>query len=134
MSKNLQTPEAHHEGLVKGLYDQMKPVLDGSEQPIFIYLDDNHKACNNRLASMLGFKSPKEWAEKPGFLEVYVAEKSRETLSSAYWNAVKKMAASTIQLTWMRKDGATIDSTMILVPMFFQGHLFAVHFVSNIRK
>lgn len=134
MSKNLQTPEAHHEELVKGLYDQMKPVLDGSEQPIFIYLDDNHKACNSRFASMLGFKSPKEWAEKSGFLEVYVAEKSRETLSSAYWDAVKKMAVSTIQPTWMKKDGATIDSTMILVPMFFQVHLFAVHFVSNVRK
>ena len=78
-----------------------------------------------------GFKSPEEWAEKQGFLEVYVTEKSRETLSSAYWNAMKKMAASTIQLTWMKKDGATIDSTMILVPMFFQGHLFSVHFVTS---
>lgn len=37
------------------------------------------------------------------------------------------MAVSTIQLTWMKKDGATMDSTMILVPMFFQGHLFSVH-------
>jgi hypothetical protein len=131
MSKKMQTSEEHHEELVRGLYDQMKPVLDGSEQPIFIYLDDNHKACNNKLASMLGFKSPKEWAEKQGFLEAYVEEKSRETLSSAYWNAMKKMAASTIQLTWMKKDGATIKSTMILVPMLFQGHLFSVHFVTN---
>jgi len=131
MSKKLQTSEAHHEELVKGLYEQMKPVLDGSEQPIFIYLDDNHKACNSKLASMLGFKSPQEWAEKQGFLEAYVAEKSRETLATAYWASVQKMAASTIQLTWMKKDGATIDSTMVLVPMFFQGHMFSVHFVTS---
>ena len=127
----MRTSEEHHEELVKGLYEQMKPVLDGSEQPIFIYLDDNHKACNNKLASMLGYKSPQEWAEKQGFLDVYVAEKSRETLSSAYLTAMKKKTASTIQLTWMKKDGATIDSTMILVPMFFQGHLFSVHFVTS---
>ena len=38
MSKKLQTAEEHHEELVKGLYDQMKPILDESEQPIFIYL------------------------------------------------------------------------------------------------
>ncbi|HKZ88075.1 MAG TPA: hypothetical protein VJ066_02815 [Candidatus Bathyarchaeia archaeon] len=131
MSKKMQTPEAHHEELVKGLYEQMKPILDESEQPIFIYLDDNHKTCNAKLASMLGHKSPQEWGEKPGFLEVYVAEKSRETLSSAYWNAKEKMAASTIQLTWMKKDKTTIDSTMILVPMFFQGHHFSVHFVTS---
>ena len=134
MSKKMQTSEEHHEELVKGLYDQLKPVLDASEQPIFLYLDDNHKACNNRLASMLGYKSPQEWAEKPGFLGVYVAEKSQETLSSAYWNAMNKMSASTIQLTWMKKDGATIDSTMILVPIFFQGHLFSVHFVTSVAN
>ena len=134
MSKKMQTQEAHHEELVKGLYEQMKTILEGSEQPIFIYLDDNHKACNNKFASMLGFKSPEEWSEKQGFLEVYVTEKSRETLSNAYWMAMEKKIASTIPMTWMKKDGAVIDSTMILVPMFFEGHMFSVHFVTNITS
>jgi len=130
MSK-MQTAEEHHDELVKGLYDQMKPIMEGSDQPIFIYLDDNHKACNNEFASMLGFKSPQEWAEKRGFLEAYVNEKSRETLSSAYWQAMEKKAASTIPMTWIKKDGAVMDSTMILVPMFFEGHMFSVHFVTS---
>ena len=64
-------------------------------------------------------------------LEAYVAEKSRETLATAYWASVQKMVASTIQLTWKKKDGETIDSTMVLVPMFFQGHMFSVHFVTS---
>jgi len=127
----MQTSEEHHEELVNSLYEQMKPILDASEQPIFIYLDDIHKACNQKFAAMLGFKSPKEWAGKQGFLEVYVTEKSRETLSTAYWNAMQKMVASTISMTWMKKDGASIDSTMILFPMFFQGHMFSVHFVTK---
>ena len=131
MTPRMQNAEEHHEELVNGLYDQMKPILEGSDQPIFIYLDDNHKACNQKFASMLGFKSPKEWAEKQGFLEVYVTEKSRETLSTAYWNAMQKMVASTIPMIWMKSDGASIESTMILVPMFFQGHMFSVHFVTN---
>ena len=79
ISKKMQTSEEHHKKLIKGLYDQMKPILDKSEQPIFIYLDDNHKACNDKLASMLGVTSAKEWAEKPGFLDIYFAEKSRES-------------------------------------------------------
>jgi len=127
----MQTSDEHHEKLVKGLFDQMKPILDKSEQPIFIYLDDNHKTCNNKFATMLGFKSPKEWAEKQGFLEVYVTEKSREALSSAYWTAMEKKSASTIPMTWMKKDGTSMDSTMILVPMFFEGHMFSVHFVTS---
>ena len=130
MSK-MQTAEEHHDELVKGLYDQMKPIMEGSDQPIFIYLDDNHKACNKKFASMLGFKSPQEWAEKQGFLEVYVDEKSRETLASAYWQAMEKKVASTIPMTWIKKDGAAMDSTVILVPMFFEGHMFSVHFVTS---
>ena len=127
----MQTAEEHHDELVKGLYDQMKPIMEGSDQPIFIYLDDNHKACNKKFASMLGFKSPQEWAEKQGFLEVYVNEKSRETLSSAYWQAMEKKVASTIPMNWIKKDGAAMDSTLILVPMFFEGHMFSVHFVTS---
>ena len=130
MSK-MQTAEEHHDELVKGLYDQMKPIMEGSDQPIFIYLDDNHKTCNKKFASMLGFKSPQEWAEKQGFLEVYVDEKSRETLASAYWQAMEKKAASTIPMTWIKKDGSAMDSTLILVPMFFEGHMFSVHFVTS---
>jgi hypothetical protein len=30
MSK-MQTAEEHHEELVKGLYDQLKPIMEGSE-------------------------------------------------------------------------------------------------------
>jgi PAS domain-containing protein len=134
LSKNLQKPEEHHEELVKGLYDQMKMILDSSEQPIFLYLDDNHKACNSRFAALLGFKSPQEWAEIHGFLDPYVVEKSRETVASAYWNAMEKMIGSTIQVTWKKKSGETIDSTVIFVPMAYQGHLFAVHFVTNVHK
>ena len=132
MSKKMHTAEEHHEELVKNLYSQMKPILDESEQPIFIYLDDNHKACNEKFSSMLGFKSPEEWAQKQGFLDVYVTEKSRETLSTAYWNAMEKKNASTIPMIWMKKDGAALESTMILVPMFFEGHMFSVHFVTSV--
>ena len=130
MSKKMQSAEEHHEELVKGLYDQMKPILEESEQPIFIYLDDNHKACNQKFADMLGFKSPQEWAQKMGFLDVFVTEKSRETLANAYWNAMQKKVAATIPMTWMKKDGAVLESTMVLVPMFFEGHMFSVHFVT----
>ena len=132
MSKKMQTAEAHHAEVVKGLYEQMKPVFDSSEQPIFLYLDDNRKACNSKFAKMLGFKSPQEWAKMQGVLEVSVAEKSRETLMTAYWDAMKKKTASTIQVTWMKKGGGTFDSAVVLVPMFFDGHLFAVHFVTKV--
>jgi hypothetical protein len=73
----------------------------------------------------------KKFDGKEQYQDIFVAEKSRETLSTAYWNAMNKMVASTIQLTLMKKGGVTIDTTMILVPIFFSGHLFSVHFVTS---
>jgi hypothetical protein len=110
----------------------MKPILEESEQRFYL-ADDNHKSCNQRFAAMLGFKSPGNGLKK-GFLEVYVTEKSRETLSTAYWMAMEKKAASTIPMTWMKIDGTAIDSTMILAPMFFEGHMFSVHFVTHVAS
>ncbi len=132
MSNKLKTAEEHHAEVVKGLYEQMRPVFDSSEQPIFLYLDDNHKACNSKFAKMLGFKSPQEWAETPSVLGVSVAEKSQEAMTTAYWDAMNKKIASTTQITWMKKDGGTLDSTVVLVPMFFDGHLFSAHFVTKV--
>ena len=134
MLESQQSELKHHEDLVNGFYEQMKKVLDNSEQPIFIYLDDNHKICNQKFASFLGYKSLQEWAKIQGFLEVYVNENSRNTLMTAYWDAANKMNASTIQITWDKKDKTTVQSTMILVPITYQGHLFSVHFITNSAK
>jgi len=84
------------------------------------------------LATLLGCNSPKEWADIEGFLEPYVAEKSQGTVSSTYWDATKKMKASTIQVTFKKKGGDTVVTTVIMVPMAYRGHMFAVHFVTNI--
>ncbi len=63
-------------------------------------------------------------------MEPFVAEKSQEALVSAFWKAMEKMVASTVLVTWRKKGGGTVDSTVILVSMAYAGHLFAVHFVS----
>ena len=65
----MQTTEAHHGGLVNGFYEQMKPILDNSEQSLFIYLGDNHKACNQKFASMLGSSRPRNGLKDKVFLK-----------------------------------------------------------------
>jgi PAS domain-containing protein len=123
--------DKHHKELVSGLYAQMRQILDASQQPTFIYLDDNHKACNQQFANFLGYQSPEEWAQVPGFIEVYVAANSRNTLMDAYWNAVNNKNASTINLIWIRKNSTTVNSTMILVPISYEGHILSVHFITS---
>ncbi len=120
-----------HEQLVAGLSQQLKQIFEASDQAIYLYLDDVHKACNKRFADLLGYDSPEAWAaaDEP-FPMVFVAAKSRQPLVTAYQNAIERSVASTLDVTWQRKAGGTVATRVILVPIAFEGHLLALHFIS----
>ena len=113
----------------------MKQVFESSEQAIYLYLDDVHKACNERFSTLLGYASPDEWAgtviTEKSFPELFADSKSQEALVSAYLDAMKRMVGSVIDVTWKRKTGGKVDTTVIMVPVAYQEHLFALHFISK---
>ena len=124
--------EEHHEELVKGITEQMKPVLEKSEQAIYIYLDDNHKVCNKKFSDMLGFKSPKEWADAEAPLSD-VVEEDQQGVINAYMSASEKMVASTIEVRVKNiKTGKIVKTRMIIAPVGHAGHIFTTHFFSKI--
>jgi len=123
--------DIHHEELVSGLLNQMKVIFESSEQPMYLYLDDNHWACNKRFADLLGYKSPEELvSQELPILDALVSEKSQDSLVTAYGDAMEKMVGSTIEVTWKKNNGQTVDTNVILVPVAYDGHLFALHFLS----
>ena len=123
-------PEKHHEELVSGIHEQLKEVFEKSTQGIYLYLDDTHKICNERFATLLGFKSADEWAHAVvSFEQLFAEEKSQDRLVSAYQNAMDNFAGSAIEVSWKKKSGETLDTTVILVPIAYKEHIFALHFV-----
>jgi hemolysin-activating ACP:hemolysin acyltransferase len=124
--------QQHHEELVKGITEQMKPVLEKSEQAIYIYLDDSHKVCNKKFADLLGYKSPKEWADAEAPLSD-VVEEDQQSVINAYMNASEKMVASAIEVRVKNiKTGKIVKTRMIIAPVGHAGHVFTVHFFSKI--
>ena len=82
---------------------------------------------------MLGYVSPEEWFKVDvmgAFPNAFVDPKSRQELVSAYQDAMQNSAGSSIKVTWKKKSGGTVDTTVILVPVVFENHVFAPHFVS----
>jgi len=122
--------EQHHEELIEGISKQMKSILDSSQQAIYIYLDDIHKVCNEKFASLLGYRSPEEWANMEDSFEAFVDPGSQETLVKAYRQAMEKLIPSTIKVTWKKKSGGAVATTVVLVPIAYDDHLFALHFIS----
>jgi PAS domain-containing protein len=124
--------QPHHEELVKGITEQMELVLEKSEQAIYIYLDDNHKVCNKKFADMLGYKSPKEWADADAPLSDVVDE-DQQSVINAYMNASEKMVASAIEVRVKNvKTGKILKTRMIVAPVGHAGHVFTAHFFSKI--
>jgi len=122
--------EQHHEELIKGISKQMEGILDSSQQAIYIYLDDIHKVCNGKFASLIGYGSPNEWAKVEDAFETFVDQSSQETLVKAYRLAMEKFIPSNIKVTWKKKSGGTIATSVVMVPIAYDGHFFALHFIS----
>jgi hypothetical protein len=121
-----------HDAAIKEIASQLKPILEHSSQAVYVYLDDGHKVCNANFASLLGYDSPEEWAAvKESFPVAFVADESQHALVSAYQNAMQNMAGSSLEVTWKKKDGEPVESTVILVPLPFKGHVCALHFIET---
>jgi hypothetical protein len=124
--------EKHHIELIKGIYEQLKPILDKSEQAVFIYLDDAHKVCNKKYASLLGYKSVDEWiANNAPLSDVIEADQKR--VIEAYEKASEKLVASSLDITVKNvKTDELIKTRMIITPTVYQGHIFVIQFFTKI--
>lgn len=123
--------QKHHEELVEGFHNQLKEIFDSSKQGVYLYLDDNHKVCNKKFAEMQGFSSPEEWAKVENPIEVGVDQLSQNTVASAYRDAMEKLVGSKIDVKLKKKTGSTFNASVIMVPVAYQGHMFALHFISE---
>lgn len=120
------------EDLLAGVSQQFKGLLETSGQAIYIYLDDVHKVCNKKFASLLGFKSPDEWARAvDSFEQTFADDESKHALVSVYRHAMDRGLGSKVPVTWRRKDGKAVPTDVILVPLEFGGHRFALNFVEK---
>lgn len=120
----------HSKELIEEVSKEFSEILEGSEQGVYIYLDDTLKVCNKNFSDLLGYSSPQEWADvETSFPDAFVADESQEDLISAYQNAMEKMIASQADITWKKKNGEKVKTKVILVPIAFKGHIFALHFI-----
>ena len=128
---NEEHEHKHHEELVSGLYEQLSPVMEHSSQGMYLYLDDIHNVFNDQMAKMLGYSSGAEMKEQADDspLDAFIEVKSHKAVVNAFRNAMEKMAGTTISVTFKKKSGTKVTKKMILIPISYHGHLFALHFL-----
>lgn len=112
--------------------EQWGDLFTTSAQAMYVYEDDHSKACNARFAKLLGYATPEAWASiHTSFPSAFVAPKSQAALVEAFQAAMDEGRASNVPITWKRKDGKTVDTDVILVPVDVDGTRLALHFITS---
>ena len=128
--------DQQHEEWLAAIASQLAPIVDNSREGVYVYLDDRHKICNDRLAKMWGYRSAAEWAATPDFLETFVAgQPDRVQVSTTYHKHVhRELTAYRLRYTVKRKDGRKIRVESQTVPFAYDGQLFAYAFVREVAE
>lgn len=122
--------DAHHEHLIKEVAEIYEPILSSSTQAIYIYLDDQHKICNQKFADLMGYSSINEWVDNETPISDIVTT-DQEAVIEAYGKAVEEMSGSFISATAATKSGSEIDLDIIMVPFTYKNEVFAIHFITS---
>ncbi len=127
--------DQQHEEWLAEIGEQLGPIFANSTGGVYVYLDDRHKICNDKLAKMWGFGSAAEWARTPDFLNTFVATHAdRVRVSQHYHKHIhQRLAPSRFRFTVRRPDGKLVTCETDMVPFAFAGEMFAYQFVRRVR-
>ena len=120
-----------HEDLIGALATHFRPLLEQSPQGVYLWLDEAHKICNERLAKLFGY-TVEEWCAVPSFLVQFVAAEDQQRFVDNYNHVVSELTAPiTFRFRAVRKDGSIFLAETDMIPIVYQGHQVAYHFVRS---
>lgn len=126
--------ESERAEIVRELSEHLRPVFESSPDGVYLWLDEEHKACNERLADLYGF-TVEEWRGAQPFLDNFVAEEDRGLYSWNYHNRVARLAFPvTFRFRGLRKDGTTFAAETDMIPISHGGYAVAYHFVRQVGE
>ena len=121
-----------HEQILREMEEQFGPLFESSPVGVYLYVNDAHKICNERMAQMHGMTA-EEWRNTPTFLNDFIAEEDRETYAKNYQHHVAGLKHPvTFRFRGLRKDGSTFAAETDMIPLSWHGHAVAYHFVREI--
>ena len=119
---------------INELAKQFGLVFENSPDGVYVWLDDDNKICNERLASMFGYPVD-EWSSTGPFLDSFVDEEYQHIYGSNYHNHVASLASPvTFRFRARRKDGSTFSAETDMIPISWDGNAVAYHFVREISE
>lgn len=124
--------EHEHVQILKELAEQFKPLFQKSPEGIYLYIDEVHKICNERLASMFGL-TVKEWESMEGFVNRHTDGKDVDVYVNNYHRHIHQTLTPTrFRFIAVRKDGSKFKAETDMIPFPWRGEMLAFHFVREV--
>lgn len=121
-----------HEQVLREVAEQFGPLFQHSPVGVYLYVDDHHKICNERMAGMHGM-TVEEWQNTPTFLNDFIVPEDRQMYASNYREYVAALKHPiTFRFRGLRKDGSTFVAETDMIPLCWNGHPVAYHFVREL--
>ena len=121
-----------HDDVIPQLAEHLRPIFEQSPDGVYVWLDEEHWTCNERLASMFGY-TVEELTNTPYMLQRLVSEEDQGNMSWNYWNRVQERAFPvTYRFRGVRKDGTMFQAETDMIPFTYGGHTVAYHFMRSV--
>ena len=121
-----------HEDVIPQLAEHLRPIFENSPDGVYIWLDETHWTCNERLASLFGY-TVAELENSPNLLQRLVHDEDQGNLSWNYWNRVRELAFPvTFRFRGRHKDGTFFQAETEMIPLTYGGHTIAYHFMRRV--
>jgi PAS domain S-box-containing protein len=129
------SPKPHeelHGQILSEMAEHFGPLFEHSPFGVYLYVDDHHKICNERMARMHGM-TVEEWQNTPTFLNDFIVSEDRQMYARNYHQHVAGLQHPvTFRFRALRKDGSTFAAETDMIPLCWRGHPVAYHFVREI--
>ena len=124
--------DAAHAELLRELAEHLRSVFERSPDGVYLFLNDRHKVCNERLAHLFGV-TPAEWAALQPFQEHFVAAEDRDRYCWYYEHRVLALAfPATIRFCARRPDGSTFLAETDMIPLSYRDYAVGYNFVRKV--
>ena len=119
-----------HDSLLDRLLEHLGPVFDNSVDGVYVFVDDATAACNQKCAKLWGYATPAEWAKASPFMDKLVADSDQEAVAEQYQSHIPNLAGPVrFRFKGKKKDGSPVTIETDMIPLSFEGHAVAYHFV-----
>jgi PAS domain-containing protein len=118
-----------HTEILDNLSEQFQPILEGCPQGVYLWLEPGRMVCNEKLAQLFGTTVP-DWCQTEDFLARFVDPKDQKMFGENYGKHVGNLQGPVrFRFKAKRKDGTTFNAETDMIPITYEGHPIAYHFV-----